>query len=97
MKTAEKVTHTPGPWQIVKPTYIEHGQFETTFDVMGQLRRIARCAHPMSAEVAKADARLIATAPEMGEVLREVMHDSALSAAQIRRIQDVLVKAGLIQ
>src|SRR4051812_36082664 len=60
---AERTAHTPGPW-------LAEANDSSVFDSEG--REVADClTFPFSGEVAEANARLIAAAPELYEVLRE--------------------------
>lgn len=89
MTTATEVKHTPGPWelQLLPPTgtsmtYIGIRQAETR-------KSVGYAQSSESADIAEANARLIAAAPELLEALRAA--ESALrwavqeSAGKVRR------------
>lgn len=65
----EQAQHTPGPWKVD-----ETGEFiETEYpaNLRGEYTHICDFRRPMGAEY-RANARLIAAAPEMLEALREI-------------------------
>lgn len=67
MKTATEQTHTPGPWKVF-------GSFKNIVHQMGdKFEVLAEIKYPlfsMNVGEAKANARLIAAAPELLELLR---------------------------
>lgn len=67
--------HTPGPWEV------KHSESKPAFNVVGKYLggkyKIARCPYiadvKVEKEEAEANAKLIAAAPDMIEILKEVL------------------------
>ena len=60
--------HTAGPWQV---TNIEHGSWQIHLEDLSPLATVGDGTHEGDPETAEANARLIAAAPEMFEILQE--------------------------
>ena len=81
--------HTPGPWKY---------NLDGCPTSMGLPIVQAKNGH-LIADLCthnEGNARLIAAAPEMAELLRQLQHESALSASWVRQIQNVLYQAGAL-
>ncbi len=61
-----KLKHTPGPWEVNE--YINNTMTKVSFEMDGKNFELCRITH-LSKECNIADARLIAAAPEMLELL----------------------------
>lgn len=93
--------HTPGPWSCCQE---EHGvpYLRVRGTVIGERYKIANvlldpyCDSPCASEEAKANARLIAAAPELLEVAQEVLADDMLQylpAEYVAKVRAAIAKA----
>lgn len=60
--------HTPGPWAVIHDSYCGHYQIESTGEAIAQVFYVDNAPD----ERGRADARLIAAAPELLEALDKV-------------------------
>lgn len=93
--TTKQAPWTPGPWESQKAIY--GPRFAT--DVYSGMRRVARCANSLKPELAQADAKLIAKAPEMVEALQITLrlgNAHGLNDLLLERIERILREAGAL-
>jgi hypothetical protein len=90
--------HTPGPWEVEygKQGWPRGIKAPHDMDVPGGVGNVVRwngIGFP-SSPTAKANARLIAAAPKMIDVLLWLNHQSGLTMEMQRRIYDAIKSAG---
>lgn len=99
--------HTPGPWQVVYSVYagdrITVYQMPTSADVKRGLRII--CSGFSTSDEDEANAKLIAAAPELAAVMRELFVEGPIELhlggnphaidALVKRAHAAIAKAGL--
>lgn len=89
---------TPGPWRVITGTHSEntemHDEGETWFNVNNEDGVIADVLHGRCLDVdedeAAANARLIAEAPTMYELLVEIFEEVGLPEPQLSKYQQLL-------
>ena len=81
-----KARHTPGPWEV-------HGRQPTFVRANGGKKHVANTDSMGDDEENKANARLIAAAPELLESLREILDGGIADPAAVRRAHAAIANA----
>lgn len=89
-----ELSHTPGPWHCEPDQHFGPG-FVITAPGMGNRCPVVRMSSPLGEhdETLKADARLIAAAPEMLAALRGITSNAALDEVQLAPVRSAIAKA----